>query len=186
MMKQFFTGMLFLALAGGLAVAQNPHDRDDHHANHGNNKHETVVRHETVVEHHDNGHHYGQLKHETVVEHKEVIVEHHPEVVHHDTVVVHHDFETVRIHPGHPYPYGHYGHVRSAFVAHSFDVHARRIVLFDRSNWVVAPYDMRLCNGWDWDRDQVYVYNDDHHAGWYLLFNARLGAYVHVEYAGIH
>lgn len=168
-MKHFFAGLLFLALTGSLALAQNPHDRDDHH---GHDKHETVVKHDTVVEHHDNGHHYGQLKHETVVEHKEV--------------VVHRDYETVRIHPGHAYPYGHYDHVRSAFVAHSFDVHARRIVLYDRSNWVVAPYDVRLCNGWDWDRDQVYVYNDDHHAGWYLLFNARLGAYVHVEFAGVH
>src|SRR6266404_2215526 len=37
---------------------------------------------------------------------------------------------------------------------------------------------------WDSDRDRVYVYDDDHHPGWYLLFNARLGRYVHVEYFG--
>jgi hypothetical protein len=32
----------------------------------------------------------------------------------------------------------------------------------------------------------VYVYDDDHHSGWYLLFNARLGRTVHVEYFGVH
>ncbi len=39
--------------------------------------------------------------------------------------------------------------------------------------------------GRNWDRDDVYVYDDDHHAGWYLLFNARLGRSVHVEFSGV-
>src|SRR6267143_905118 len=38
----------------------------------------------------------------------------------------------------------------------------------------------------DHDRNRVYVYDDDHHPGWYLLFNARLGRTVHVEYFGVH
>src|SRR6266700_1496476 len=54
------------------------------------------------------------------------------------------------------------------------------------SNWVVANYDLDRCRDWEWDRDRVYVYDDDHHPGWYLLFNARLGRYVHVEYFGLH
>jgi len=29
------------------------------------------------------------------------------------------------------------------------------------------------------------VYDDDRHPGWYLLFNARLGRYVHVEFFGM-
>src|SRR6266849_6523100 len=66
------------------------------------------------------------------------------------------------------------------------DYRARRVVLYDDSNWVVANYDLDRCRDWEWDRDRVYVYDDDHHPGWYLLFNARLGRYVHVEYFGLH
>jgi hypothetical protein len=51
---------------------------------------------------------------------------------------------------------------------------------------VVASYEVDHCRDWQWDRDQVYVYDDDHHPGWYLLFNARLGHHVHVEYFGVH
>src|SRR6266481_5916672 len=47
------------------------------------------------------------------------------------------------------------------------------------------PHNPR-CRDWEWERDRVYVYDDDHHPGWYLLFNARLGRYVHVEYFGLH
>jgi hypothetical protein len=54
-----------------------------------------------------------------------------------------------------------------------------------RANWVVAPYDLDRCRDWQWERDQVYVYDDDHHPGWYLLFNSRLGRYVHVEFSGV-
>jgi len=49
---------------------------------------------------------------------------------------------------------------------------------------IVTDYDLARCRDWAWDRDEVYVYDDDHHPGWYLLFNSRLGRYVHVEYFG--
>src|SRR6267378_4313577 len=94
----------------------------------------------------------------------------------------HHD----RIRPGRPYPYGRYGHVREVFIARRIDFRLRRVVLYDNSNWVVASYDLDRCRDWEWDRDRVYVYDDDHHPGWYLLFNARLGRTVHVEYFGVH
>jgi len=169
-MRKIISVTLFMALAGTLDIAAPRQERDDHRdrgEKHDKNRHEGDDRHgDDRGDRHDNGNHRGWDN------------ERNPHA--------NWDSEHDRIRPGRAYPYGRYEHVRGDFIARRMDFRTRRVVLYDNSNWVVAPYDLDHCRDWEWERDRVYVYDDDHHPGWYLLFNARLGRYVHVEYFGLH
>ena len=115
---------------------------------------------------HDNGKHKGWYKH-------------------HDRDYDDWDYDGERIRPGYYYPRGRYRYIRRVIVVRGFDPRTRHIILYDQSNWVVAPYDVPRCRDWEWDRDRVCVYDDDRHPGWYVLFNSRLGRSIHVEFFGM-
>jgi hypothetical protein len=52
------------------------------------------------------------------------------------------------------------------------------------ASFSVAPFESRYCDDWRWDTEQIAIYEDADHSGWYLAYSMRLGTFVHVQFLG--
>jgi hypothetical protein len=91
-----------------------------------------------------------------------------------------------RYHVEHPFPHGRFkqpigrGHV---YRIGGWDAPQRRF-WFAGSYFLLAEPDAAYVGDWDWSSDDVVLYDDPDHPGFYLAYNVRLGTYVHVQYDG--
>ncbi len=84
----------------------------------------------------------------------------------------------------HPWEHGHYAGPIGAHHIYRLRGGNRDRFQFEGGFFQVAPYDYDYVNGWLWDADDIVLYPDPDHDGWYLAYNVRLGTYVHVTYLG--
>ncbi len=92
--------------------------------------------------------------------------------------------EDAHYHLDHPWEHGHFpGGIGRQ---HVWRIHGGGRDRFELDGWyfAVAAYDFGFCADWLWDSDDVVLYDDPDHPGFYLAYNVRLGTYVHVSYLG--
>jgi hypothetical protein len=111
----------------------------------------------------------------------------HPNVPHVDGKTwVGHDTgkDDPRYHLDQPWAHGHFpGGIGHGHIWHLAGGGPSRF-WFNGWYWDVAAADIAFCDGWLWDSDDIVIYEDPDHPGYYLAYNVRLGTYVHLEYLG--
>ena len=88
----------------------------------------------------------------------------------------------------HPYEHGRFEHFGANYRYHMerFDRDHHRVWFPGGFSFEIASWDWDVASDWCWDcaGDNLVVYDDPDHPGWYLLYNSQTGVYVHAQYLG--
>jgi hypothetical protein len=90
-----------------------------------------------------------------------------------------------RFHVDHPFEHSRFEHFGPSYrySVMRIDQEHHRFWLSGGFSFHIAAWDWPLAADWCWDcGDDLVVYRDPDHIGWYLLYNIHTGVYVHATF----
>jgi hypothetical protein len=94
-----------------------------------------------------------------------------------------------RYHLDHPFEHGRFANFGPGFQYHFAGVDPGRHIFWFTGgfSFEIAPWDWDYAADWCWTcPNDIIVYEDPDHPGWYIVYNTDTGVYVHAQFIGMH